>query len=133
MTFLSRQQDTSKYDDVRAELSWWLSLVDEIDSEVFDWTMASTKYVRERDEIFLPEYLLNHVSKTPEFVGEILYGLAKDQKYLTDGKEQTVEIVNKLYELGQNEIATRICHLYLEGGYDFLRETCEKQITALKD
>lgn len=126
MTFLASQQGISKYDDVRAKLSWWLSLVDEIDSEIFDWTMTSINYVRERDELFLPEYLLNHVSKTPEFVGKILYGLAKDQKYLTHRNEQTVEIVNKLYELGQNETATRICHLYLEGGYDFLRETCEK-------
>ena len=67
---------------------------------------------------------------SPEFVGKILYGLAKDEKYLNHRKEQTVEIVNKLYELGQNEIATRICHLYLEGGYDFLRETCEKHNPA---
>ena len=130
MTFLASQQGISKYNDVRAELSWWLSLVDEIDSEVFDWTMSSAKYIRERDEIFLPEYLLNHVSKTPEFVGKILYGLAKDQKYLKHRKEQTIEIVNKLYELGQREIATRICHLYFDGGYDFLRETCEKHIAA---
>jgi len=117
----------SKYQKVLAHISYWLSLVDEIDPEVFEWIRISTKYIRESDEIFFTEYLLNHVAKTPEFVGKIFYEVVKEQKYfLKYKKNQIIEIMEKLYELNQTEIAKRICNLYLDGGYDFLRKTCEK-------
>ncbi|MCW4006927.1 MAG: hypothetical protein NWF04_10120 [Candidatus Bathyarchaeota archaeon] len=124
--FLESEQKNRKYDYIRAELAWWLSLVDKIDKEILNLVMISLPHLKEQHLFSMPEYLLQHTTKTPEAVGEILYKLTTEKHFIWHKKEQIIEIVNKLYEFGQEEKANRICQLYLREGHDFLRETYEK-------
>jgi hypothetical protein len=126
--FLASKREETKYNHIRGNMILWLSRIDKIDSDILGWIMESLPYISETNKFFIPEYLLLHVRQTPEYVGKILYELAKNGVYLTYKKEELVQLIDTLYVLGKNELATRIGHLYLEGGYDFLRETCQKHI-----
>lgn len=123
VAFVASSDDESKYREILANLSYWLSLVDEIDENICRWMKTSGKYIDQRTELFFVEYLLEHVSKTPQFVAEIFYEIVSTQRYFPRyRKEDIVGIVKKLFEFGQVEKAKRICNLYLESGYLFLRE-----------
>jgi hypothetical protein len=125
--FITSQGCSPEYNHALAHLSYWLALVDKMDGEIFEWIQISSRYIDDLSEIFFTEYLLQHVVKTPEFVGRIVFAIANERNYfLKFKKEQIVEIVEKLYDLQQIEIANRICNLYLDGGYDFLRKTWEE-------
>jgi hypothetical protein len=127
VTFITSSEDETKYQDILANLSFWLSLVDRIDEDICDWLKTSGKYIDEKTETFFVEYLLEHVSKTPHFVAEIFYEIVSAQRYFPRFRQENiVGIVKKLFELGQTEKAKRICNLYIENGYQFLREIYEE-------
>jgi hypothetical protein len=125
--FITESGEEAKYRDVLAHLSFWLSLVDQIDEDICNWLVLSGKYVDVKIEIIYMEYLSHHVSKTPNFVAEIFYELIKSERYFPQYKtENIVDIVRKLFQLGQSEKAKRICNLYLNNGYQFLRDVYEE-------
>lgn len=117
------------YQNIISDLSKWLSLIDEIDDEVFEWLKISARYVEVNDNTsFFIEYLLRHVNTQPGKVGMLYLEMLNSEIYPDYDKEDIKSIVQKLYEGGQKEIADRICNLYGEKGYDFdfLRELYER-------
>jgi hypothetical protein len=116
-----------KYHEILAHLSYWLSLVDTIDEEIFQWMKISNKYINDRTEIFYIQYLRERVAKTPNYVAEILYDLVSNHKFFPKFKQENIIfVVQQLFELQQIDKAKRICSLYLENGYEFLRGTYQK-------
>jgi len=125
--YIQNSKNEQQFKKILSHLSFWLSTVEEIDDEIFSWMKISAKYIDQTTETFFIEYLLSHVTRTPRFVAEILYETINVGKYFpTFKKEEIIEIVNKLYEHKQKNIADRICSLYLINGYQFLIEAHDK-------
>jgi hypothetical protein len=123
---LSENEENTEYQKVIANLSEWLSLIDEMDEQTLEWLKLSAKYQTDYGASFFIEYLLKHVAKTPAEVGEIYLEILKTGVYHPTYKEEDIQlIVRTLYEQNQKETATRICNLYLEKGFDFLRTIYE--------
>ena len=119
---LSQKEDIGKYEAVLSKLSGWVALVDKIDAEVLKWLKMSTQYIRGfTDSAFFVEELLPHVTKTPAEVGDIYLGMLSHNVYPYHDQEHIQGIVRVLYNTGHKEIADRICNLYGEAGFDFLR------------
>ncbi|MYG06565.1 hypothetical protein F4167_08095 [Candidatus Poribacteria bacterium] len=119
---LSQKDDVEKYGEVLSRLSGWVALVDKIDGEVLKWLKMSTQYIRGlTDSAFFVEELLPHAIKTPAEVGDIYLGMLSHNIYPYHDQEHIQGIVRVLYNTGHKEIADRICNLYGEAGFDFLR------------
>ncbi|MDE0555782.1 MAG: hypothetical protein OXI24_16315 [Candidatus Poribacteria bacterium] len=119
---LSQKDDIEKYEEVLSGLSRWVALVDKIDAEVLKWLKMSTQHIRGlRDSAFFIEGLLPHATKTPTEVGDIYLGMLTHNIYPYHDQEHIQEIVRVLYRTEHTEVANRICNLYGEAGFDFLR------------
>ena len=119
---LSEKDDVEKYGEVLSRLSGWVALVDRIDAEVLKWLKKSTQHIRGlTDSAFFVEELLPHTTKTPAEVGEIYLGMLTHNVYPYHDQEHIQEIIRVLYSTGHTEVADRICNLYGEAGFDFLR------------
>ena len=118
----SQRSDVLEYQEVLSRLSGWVALVDKIDAEVLKWLKMSTKYIRGlTDSAFFVEELLPHATKTPAEVGDIYLGMLMHNVYPYHDQEYIQEIIRALYRTGYTDIANRICNLYGEAGFDFLR------------
>ena len=119
---LSQKDNLEKYGEVLSRLSGWVALVDKIDTEVLKWLKMSTQHIKElSDSAFFVEALLSHVAKTPVEVGDIYLGMLMHNVYPYHNQEHIQEIVRVLYSTEYKEVADRICNLYGEAGFDFLR------------
>lgn len=119
---LSQKDDIEKYGEVLSRLSGWVALVDKIDAEVLKWLKMSTQHIRgHTDSAFFVEELLPHATKTSAEVGDIYLGLLTHNIYPHYNQEHIQQIVRVLYNKKHKEIANRICNLYGEAGFDFLR------------
>jgi hypothetical protein len=120
-------EENPEYQQLISTLSKWLSLIDEIDEEIYEWMKLSAKYVHIGfNAPFVIEYLLKHVTKTPAKVGKIYLEMLRTNIYPDYKKENIQEIVRVLYEQEQGEIADRICNLYFAKGFEFLRTIYEE-------
>lgn len=117
----SRKDDAAEYQDVLSRLSGWAALVDKIDVEVLDWLKLSAKSLKRHDTTFFVEALRLHASKTPAEVGKLYLGMLADDMYPYYAQTDIEETVRLLYRTGHKQIANRICNLYGEAGFDFLR------------
>ena len=119
---LSQKDDVEKYGEVLSRLSGWVALVDKIDGEILKWLKLSTQHIKGvTDSAFFVEGLLSHTSKTPAEVGEIYLEMLYHDIYPYHDQQHIQEIVRILYSTKHKEIADRICNLYGEAGFDFLR------------
>lgn len=118
----SEKDDIGQYGEVLSRLSGWVALVDTIDAEVLKWLKMSTKYIKGlTDSAFFVEDLLPHATKTPAEVQDIYLGMLTHNVYPYHDHEHIQGIVRVLYRTGHKEGADRICNLYGEAGFDFLR------------
>jgi len=124
---LSQNKDDPEYRKAISDLSRWLSLIDSIDDQVFEWLKLSASYIETNfNSSFLIEYLLAHAAKTPEKVGKIILHMLGTGVYPQYKKENVQDIVRELYAQGQKEIADSICNSYLAKGIDFLKPIYEQ-------
>jgi len=125
--FLSQNQEKLEYQKIISNLSEWLSLIDDIDEQTLERLKLSAKYIRVGvNKSFFIEYLLKHAPKTPAKVGEIYLEILNAELYPDYKKENIQGIVRILYDQGQKEIADKICNMYGEMGFDFLRAIYEE-------
>ncbi|GAV23531.1 SIR2 family protein [Carboxydothermus pertinax] len=123
-----QNEEKPDFQELISNLSEWLSLIDEIDDEIYEWLRLSAKYVdREFNTPTFVEYLLKHAPKTPTKVGKIFLEMLNANIYPDYKNEYIREIVRVLYNKNEREIADRICNLYLEKGFDFLKDIYETQ------
>lgn len=119
--------EKDEYRIIASSLGKWLSLVDTIDDEVYEWLQISAKVIEEPlASGFFIEYLRRHVMKTPDKVGNLYLQMLKAGTYPDYKKENIVAIVQALYDLCERETANRICNIYFSKGFEFLREIFER-------
>lgn len=117
-----------QYRIIASNLGKWLSLVDKIDNDIYEWLKISVGVIEENwNSGSLIEYLRKHVIITPTMVGELYLRMLKGGACPDYKKEDIVAIVQSLYELNEAVTANRICNIYHSKGFDFLREIFEKQ------
>jgi len=122
-----QNEESQEYKKLFSNLSKWLSLIDEIDDEIYVWLKLSAKYVnRDFDSTFFIEYLMEHASKTPAKVGEIYLDMLNSNIYPDYSQEHIQKTVCLLYDNNEKEIADKICNLYGEKGYLFLKDIYKK-------
>ena len=118
-----------EYQRVLSDTSRWLSLVDEIDGQIFEWLKTSVKYLEtNHNSPFLIEYLLNHAPATPSKVGQLFLEILNSGMFPEYKRENIQQLVEILYDKGEKETADRICTLYLSKGIIFLKHIYEKHI-----
>jgi hypothetical protein len=128
-SILVKEQGNQEYQKVAAQLYSWLGLIQEIDEEIKDWMKLTAKYIHIHwYEYGLVEELARHVEKTPQYVGEIYIEMLNAGAYAYPDykKEDTIKIVETLYQKGQKKLANTICNTYGEAGSYFLRDTYQK-------
>ena len=119
--------EKDEYRIIASNLGKWLSLVDTIDDDVYEWLQISVEAIEENwNSSFFLEYLRRHVIKTPTMVGNLYLKMLNAGTYPDYKKEDIVAIVQILYDLKEKETANRICNIYHSKGFEFLRETFEK-------
>lgn len=122
-----QNEESQEYKKLFSNLSKWLSLIDEIDDEIYVWLKISAKYVDIGFNIhFFIENLMQHASKTPKKVGEIYLEMLQAGIYPYYKQKQIQNIVCSLYENKEKEIADKICNLYGAKGYLFLKDIYKK-------
>lgn len=122
-----QNEESQEYKKLFSNLSKWLSLIDEIDDEIYVWLKLSAKYVnRDFDSTLFIEYLMGHASKTPAKVGEIYIEMLNANIFTDYSQEHIQKTVCLLYDNNEKEIANKICNLYGENGYSFLKDIFEK-------
>ncbi|MGA1863252.1 SIR2 family protein [Deferribacter thermophilus] len=115
--------EVSENQEIISKFIEWLAIIDEIDDEIFEWLKPTVRYSSKyHNNIFLSEYLLKHVSKTPQKVGELFIEMLNNNIYLDYKIEDIQKTIEILYERGEKELADRICNLYGARGFDFLRD-----------
>ena len=125
---LQGEQDI-EYKKAISDLSKWLSLIDTIDEEILEWLKHSAKYIETNyNSPFLVEYLLPHVEKTPDKVGQVFLSMLDNNIYPHYKKEDIENIVLGLYAQKQRQIADTICNSYLEKGIIFLKPIYEENM-----
>jgi hypothetical protein len=119
--------EKDEYRIIASNLGKWLSLVDTIDDDVYEWLQISVETIEENwSSDFFIEYLRKHVIKTPTMVGNLYLKMLNAGTYPDYKKEDIVAIVQTLYDLKEKETADRICNIYHSKGFELLRETFEK-------
>lgn len=123
---LSARQGARESDKVLSELSNWLSLVDSIDRDILGWVKLSTKYLgTETVPPSLVEYMLRHVSESPDEVGDILLTMLNAGTYPVHRREDIESIVRGLHALNRGAAALAICNSYMSRGFDFIKGAYE--------
>ncbi|GAH48688.1 unnamed protein product, partial [marine sediment metagenome] len=124
---LFMDKENPEYQKIISDLSKWLSLIDEIDEQILNWLKLSVKYIQVNfNTPFFIEYLLKHASSSPEKVGELYIEMLNSNVYPKYKMENIQEIVQILYNEKQNKIADKICNMYGEKGFNFLRKYMRK-------
>ena len=103
-----------QYCKIASDLSLWLSLIDEIDNDIFTWLSISAKYFTDTwSSGFFIEYLKDHVKKSPKEVGE-LYLIMLNANHYPDYKEEDIfEIIETLIKSNELDTVQKIYNLYL--------------------
>ncbi len=107
------------------ELSNWLVFFDEIDDDLFEWLMFSTRYIKPLN-FFIVKNLLNCVEKSHKEVATIFIEILNRGTYPEYKKEDIIKIVETLYEKGEKDLADKICNLYGSNNMHFLRTLYDK-------
>ena len=127
ITILKNELVNPKYQEVIVKLINWLSLVGEIDDDILDWIRLSVKYIYLNPDIYsFLKSLLEYLEKTPQKVGIILIEMVGKAELYPPDEGDIKKIVQKLYEMGQKDIADKVANIYGENGYYFLEDLYKK-------
>jgi len=120
-------EDQLEHQKIISDLCKWLSLVDQIDDQLFEWLKLSAKYIEvSYNSFFFVEYLLLHAVSNPFEVGKVYLEMLNAGIYPEYKRENIQQIVETLYNKDEKETADRICTLYLSKGLTFLQHIYEK-------
>jgi hypothetical protein len=124
---LERDLNNNEYRSIASGLGKWLVLFDVIDENIFDLLQRVTVKCLGEDTnaAYFIEYLLNHVEKTPDRVGDLYLDILNNGNYPQYKDLDIFAIVQGLYKCEEKEKADRICNLYNQKGIYFLRDIFE--------
>lgn len=120
-------QNPDNYKECLSDISLWLAFYDEIDKEMCDWLLLSAIFLKiNSNHRQISKYLVKCLNKSRQNVALIFIEMLKNGAYPDYPKEDIEKIVQTLYENGEIESANKICNLYGEKNYHFLRHLYKK-------
>ncbi|MEW6068786.1 MAG: toll/interleukin-1 receptor domain-containing protein [Nitrospirota bacterium] len=130
--YKGKDEDTLSHEDkqILSSASKLAALLPQIDTESYNWLMLSAPYVHEDyNSSFFIEYL-NELKdkgdnvKSPRYIGEIFLKML--EKFTPDFDEKHIRsIVEFLCTSNNTRNARKICDIYGQRGYEFLRKIYE--------
>ncbi len=124
---LKEKQTETEYKRLISNLSRWISLLDKIDQETFEWLKFSARYVEVNyNSPRFIENLSRLVKANQEEVGTIYLEILNSNVYPNFDEKDIKNIVKSLYESGQKECAHKICVLYMSQGNSLLKPIYEQ-------
>jgi len=127
---ISENEEKSEFQNIAVELIDWLNLVDKIDEDIFNWLKLSVKYINQYNPGWVYRKFYKHIDKNPEKIGKLVLEMLKYKTPAIYDLEDIKKTVESLYSKNQKEIADKICNIYGENGYYFLKETFERHNKA---
>lgn len=119
-------EEKSEFQNIAVELIDWLNLVDKIDEDIFNWLKLSVKYIDQYNPGWVYQKFYKHIEKNPEKIGKLVLEMLKYKIPAIYDIEDIKKTVESLYSKNQKEIADKICNIYGENGYYFLKGTFER-------
>jgi hypothetical protein len=124
--FLEASNNPEKYKKSLSILLKLLEIFDQLDEELFEWTMLSVNYIEvENNQRYISKYLLKFVDESSDKVAKIFLEII-NRDIFPNHHENTKLLIEKLYENGQKSSADIICNKYGENNLHFLRELYER-------
>lgn len=127
--FKNKSNLTKKDKEILSELSKLTIFLNKIEAETSKWLLASAHFVHKNfnspNFIECLDKLKDRNKDNIKYIGEIFLKMIKDFNPDYD-QVHIASIVDSLYESKDNVSADKICNIYGERGYEFLRETYEK-------
>jgi hypothetical protein len=121
------KENESEFAIIISNLSRWISLINEIDDDVFQWLTLSARYVEVNyNSSFFIEHFERLVKINPKEVGALYIIMLNENVCPTFEEKNITDIVTALYDEGQKKDADRICTIYMARGHDFLKPVYEK-------
>ncbi len=124
---LSPNQEDPEYQRIIANLSSWLELINDIDSQTLKWLELSAKYVN-LDNFTTREFLKNlalNVERSPGDVLKLFNIIIESGLPCFYEEEGIYKIVKTLYEKGYKKESINIINAYESKGHHFLRDIVE--------
>ena len=117
--------DDSK--ELLSTLVYWFDLIDTIDEGTFKLMKASAKYVNQgHSSMELIDSLLRLVDVQAKLSGEIFLESLHSEELPFIREKKIIELLDKIYESGEIEIAEKIYAIYMQKGYFFVQQSYEK-------
>lgn len=126
LPILTKHKEDPEFQEVLGSLSQWLVLIEKLDEEIVGWLKLSVGFIKDVHLMFFIEYLLKHVEVFPNEVGEIYLGMLNSNIFPSHDQENIRKLIGSLYEKNLEGIADRICSMYLDNGYYFLKPLYEE-------
>ena len=123
---ISENEEKPEFQNIAVELIDWLNLVDKIDEDIFNWLKLSVKYIDQYNPGWVYRKFYKHIDKNPEKIGKLILEMLKYKVPVPYDIEDIKKTVESLYSKDQKAIADKICNIYGENGYYFLKETIKK-------
>jgi len=120
---LSNDLNSSENQTTLAESTKFLYFFSDIDEEMEEIITEATKYLhRTFISVYLVEQFKRLVSLHPTKVGVLYLKILKGGYYPDYKQEDIITVVETLYIGKEKDLADKICNLYAEKGYLFLRD-----------
>lgn len=113
---------------ILSELNDWISLIDEIDEEIYEWLKISVKFIEPFCYGFINQ-LNRLVERNPNYIGNIFLTMTESGHIFPHEREEVRKLINMLYERKEVEIANKICATHLKHGFDFLDDIYGANLT----
>lgn len=123
---LAKHKEDPKFQEILASLSQWLVLIEKLDGEIVGWLKLSVGFIQDDQLMFFIKYLLKHVEGFPNEVAEIYLEMLNSNIFPSHDQENIRKLIGTLYEKNLEGVANRICSMYLDKGYYFLKPLYEE-------
>ncbi len=120
---ISKNEEKSEFQSIAVELIDWLNLVDKIDEDIFNWLKLSVKYIDQYNPGWIYRKFYKHINKNPEKIGKLILEMLKHKVPVPYDIEDITKVVESLYSKNQKVIADKVCNIYGENEYYFLKKT----------
>jgi len=126
-TILESIDDKEKNVEIYNSLSYLVSVIYELNSKSIKviFETIENMEIQASHFIFL-DNLLRLLEQNPRFIGEAYLLIAEKDDYPFAREDSIKKLVEGLYLLDEKEIANKICRVYTNKGFLFLKETFKK-------
>ena len=122
---VSSESDEGK--ELLSSLINWIEFVEVIDERMLKLLNISVKHVKaDLNAITLINNLLRLIDSYPKEVGKIYVLAAESDEMPFIREAQIIELVTKLYNYGEVELANKICNIFTAKGFIFLKDIYEQ-------